>query len=66
MSDIMNQFKALKLHGMAECYAELQAQGQVGSSEDIGSAAWILRQLLSAEATDRSIRAIRYQMTTQQ
>ena len=64
MSDILSQFKALKLHGMAECYAELQAQGQAGASEDIGSAAWVLRQLLAAEATDRSIRAIRYQMTS--
>ncbi len=26
MSDIISQFKALKLHGMAECYAEIQAQ----------------------------------------
>jgi DNA replication protein DnaC len=64
MSDIISQFKALKLHGMAECYAELQAQGQAGNSEDIGSTAWVLRQLLAAEATDRSIRAIRYQMTS--
>ena len=64
MSDILSQFKALKLHGMAECYAELQAQGQAGTSEDIGSTAWVLDQLLAAEATDRSIRAIRYQMTS--
>ena len=64
MSDILSQFKALKLHGMAECYAELLAQGQAGTSEDIGSIVWILRQLLAAEATDRSIRAIRYQMSS--
>jgi len=64
MSDILSQFKALKLHGMAECYAELLAQGQAGTSEDIGSIFWILRQLLAAEATDRSIRAIRYQMSS--
>jgi len=41
MSDILSQFKALKLHGMAECYAELLAQGQAGTSEDIGSIVWI-------------------------
>jgi len=64
MSDILSQFKALKLHGMAECYAELLAQGQTGTSEDIGTIVWILRQLLAAEATDRSIRAIRYQMSS--
>jgi DNA replication protein DnaC len=64
MSDILSQFKALKLQGMAECYAELLTQGQAGTSEDIGSTAWILSQLLTAEATDRSIRAIRYQMSS--
>ena len=37
MSDIISQFKALKLHGMAECYAEIQAQGQAGAAEAIGS-----------------------------
>jgi hypothetical protein len=64
MSDIISQFKALKLHGMAECYAELKAQGQAGTSEDIASTTWLLSQLLAAEATDRSIRAIRYQMSS--
>jgi DNA replication protein DnaC len=64
MSDIISQFKALKLHGMAECYAELQAQDQAGAAEAIASANGLLSQLLAAEATDRSIRAIRYQMTS--
>ena len=59
MSDIISQFKALKLHGMAECYAEIQAQGPVGVAET-----GLLNQLLAAEATDRSIRAIRYQMSS--
>ena len=60
MSDIISQFKALKLHGMAECYAEIQAQGQADTAEPTG----LLNQLLVAEATDRSIRAIRYQMSS--
>jgi DNA replication protein DnaC len=60
MSDIMNQFKALKLHGMAECYAEIQAQDPASVTESTG----LLNQLLVAEATDRSIRAIRYQMSS--
>jgi DNA replication protein DnaC len=64
MSDIISQFKALKLHGMAECYAEIQAQGQADTAEAIASATWLLSQLLAAEATDRSIRAIRYQMSS--
>ena len=58
MPDIISQLKALKLHGMAECYAEIQAQ----NPELMASVAVILRQLLEAEATDRSIRTIRYQM----
>ena len=60
MPDIISQLKALKLHGMAECYAEIQAQ----SPESIGLAAPSLRQLLEAEATDRSMRTIRYQMSS--
>jgi hypothetical protein len=31
--DIISQFKVLKLHGMAECYAEMQAQGQTSAAE---------------------------------
>jgi DNA replication protein DnaC len=58
MPDITRQLKALKLHGMAECYAEIQAQ----SPESIALVAPLVRQLLEAEATDRSIRTIRYQM----
>jgi DNA replication protein DnaC len=60
MSDIISQFKALKLHGMAECYAEIQAQDPAAVAESIG----LLNKLLVAEATDRSIRAIRYQMSS--
>lgn len=60
MSDIISQFKALKLHGMAECYAEIQAQYPTSVAESTG----LLNQLLVAEATDRSIRAIRYQMSS--
>jgi len=60
MSDIISQFKALKLHGMAECYAEIQTQDPAAVAESIG----LLNKLLIAEATDRSIRAIRYQMSS--
>ena len=60
MPDIISQIKALKLHGMAECFAELQAQNP-GS---IDFAAPLPRQLLEAEATDRSLRTIRYQMSS--
>jgi DNA replication protein DnaC len=64
MSDIISQLKALKLHGMAECYAEILSQGQAGAPESIDSTTWLLSQLLAAEAADRSVRGIRYQMTS--
>lgn len=60
MTDIISQLKALKLHGMADSYAELQSQGS--SSTAVESAEWLLRHLLEAESTDRAIRSIRYQV----
>ena len=62
MSDIISQLKALKLHGMAECYAELQSQGVSGATASMESSVWLLRHLLEAESTDRGIRSIRYQI----
>jgi len=32
MPDILTQLKALKLHGMADCYAELESQGAHGAT----------------------------------
>lgn len=62
MSDIISQLKALKLHGMAECYAELQSQNATGATASMESFVWLLRHLLEAESTDRAIRSIRYQV----
>lgn len=61
MSDILAQLKALKLYGMASCYAELKQQYTPDQIADIESAGQILSQLLQAEATERNIRSIRYQ-----
>ena len=58
MSDIVNQFKTLKLHGMATRYTELQSQGTVA----IETAEWLIQHLLEPEATDRAMRSISYQM----
>jgi DNA replication protein DnaC len=60
MPDLIRQLKALKLHGMADCYAELQGQGSISSEASV----WLLQQLLTAEVTGRSIRSIRYQVTS--
>jgi DNA replication protein DnaC len=62
MSDIITQLKILKLHGMADCYAELKSQGASGATASLESSEWLLRQLLEAESNDRGIRSIRYQI----
>jgi DNA replication protein DnaC len=62
MPDIISQLKALKLQGMADCYAELQSQGASGATASLESSVWLLRHLLEAESNDRGIRSIRYQI----
>lgn len=59
MAELIAELKALRLHGMAQHFAELQ---QHGSSSQRQMAEAILRPLLEAECTDRSLRSIRYQM----
>ena len=58
MRDIVAELKALRLHGMAQCYAEQTAHG--GASVQI--AAELFGGLLDAEVADRHVRSIRYQM----
>jgi len=62
MPDILSQLKALKLHGMADSYAELRSQGASDATASLESSEWLLRHLLEAESTDRVIRSISYQM----
>jgi DNA replication protein DnaC len=58
MREVVAELKALRLHGMAQRYEELQAAGDVG----IQGAGWLIQCLLDAEVTDRHVRSIRYQM----
>ncbi len=51
MSDIITQFKALKLYGMVEYYADLQNNGTPGATTYLDSSTG----LLQAELTERSI-----------
>lgn len=60
MLDIEVELKSLKLYGMAAGYAEVARQGGVG----LQTSEWLLRHLLRAEAEDRHIRSIRYQLQT--
>ena len=64
MSDIISQLKALKLHGMADSYAELKSQGATGATASMESSEWLIRHLVEAESADRAIRSISYQMHT--
>jgi DNA replication protein DnaC len=59
MTDLIAQFKALRLYGMAQGYSEMQ---QHGSSAHMQVADALLAALLEAEQTDRGLRSIRYQM----
>ena len=62
MSDLLTQLRALKLHGMADSYAELESQGAHGATATLEASVWLLRHLIEAESTDRVIRSIAYQM----
>ena len=46
MIDIVAQLKSLRLHGMAQRYEELQAEGGVG----IQGAAWLIKCLLESKS----------------
>ena len=59
MTEIVPQLKALRLHGMAQRYSELSAEG----GPDLNSAARLIQCLLEADVTDRHLRSIRYQMS---
>ena len=59
--DLLSQLKALKLHGMADAWAEIQAESHKPTKT---SPEEMLRCLLQAEIADRQARSLRYQLTT--
>ena len=59
MREIVSELKALKLYGMAGAWSDLATSGQQPAMEE---SRWLIEHLLDAEATDRVIRSIRYQM----
>jgi len=59
MADLIADLKALRLYGMAACYAECIEQGSTGGLTTYES---LLSHLVQAETTDRALRSIRYQM----
>ena len=61
MRDLAAELKALRLYGMAEAWAELAGPEHGAGVE---SSRWLLEHLLQAEATDRVMRSVRYQITS--
>lgn len=59
--DLLSQLKALKLHGMADAWADIQAESHRPTKT---SPEEMLRRLLQAEIADRQARSLRYQLTT--
>ena len=57
MADLIADLKALRLYGMAACYAECIEQGSTGGLTTYES---LLSHLVQAETTDRALRSIRY------
>ena len=57
--DLIAEFKALRLHGMAATWADLieQNQGELEGSR------WLIEQMLRAETTERATRSVSHQMS---
>ena len=57
--DVIAEFKALRLHGMAATWADLieQNQGELEGSR------WLIEQMLRAETTERATRSVSHQMS---
>ena len=56
--DITAELKELRLHGMADAWTDLIAQG----TATIDSSKWLIEHLLQAETTDRAMRSVRNQL----
>lgn len=54
-TDLLTQLKTLHLYGMAEAWAEIQA-------EAIRQPPWSAEQVIQGEMTDRQARSLRYQL----
>jgi len=59
MRDLLVELKALRLHGMADAWAELLEQR---SDVGVQTSRWLIEHLLQAEATDRAMRSVRHQL----
>jgi len=58
MTDVIAEFKALRLYGMAATWSELTEQ----SNAELDRSRWLVEQMLKAEASDRATRSVSHQM----
>jgi DNA replication protein DnaC len=56
--ELLTRLKALKLHGMASAFEELEAESM---RRELPAEVWLTR-MLEAESAERQVRSIRYQM----
>jgi hypothetical protein len=59
MRDVTGELKALRLHGMAGAWVDLQTQA---GPEQLQQGQWLMEHLLQAEGLDRASRSVNYQM----
>ena len=57
--DLVSELKQLRLHGMADAWSDLVAQG---TNATLDGSRWLLEHLLQAEGTDRAMRSVSHQM----
>ena len=56
--DVIAELKALRLHGMAATWADLNEQ----NNAELDRSRWLVEQMLRAEATERATRSVSHQM----
>jgi len=59
MRDVIAEFKALRLHGMASTWVDLIEQ----NPSEIEGVRWLIEQMLRAETTERATRSVSHQMS---
>ena len=55
MRNVTTELKALRLHGMAQAWDDLN---EPGKSAGIDTSRWLIEHLLLAESTDRAMRSM--------
>jgi len=59
MREVLVELKALRLHGMAGAWTDLEG---LGPNSGVDTARWLIEHLLQAEHEDRAMRSVRHQL----